>query len=437
MAEHITDPEAIELLLKAAGIENWKEVAAELKDVKTQMDLLKGSADAVKVSTGNLDTALPGIGQGLLAVGKAAENVTGTGDGEAGSGGLAGVAGNLLKIERAGMGLATGHGLRGAINAMEGLALAAGGPAGVGLAIGVAVNAIDVIIPKLEAWIDKINGVTAATKEHTKQLQEQEQQAERTRKAVEKTLETPSKEEKKPAGAIDHAIKEFGGPAVRKAIEDALVNAGGDFGEEANRQFTEQLIANVQAGNRRAIQYFKEIMAFRPGSIAETLRSGKTPMEQAHGMLDWGKLQRDAEAKQQAQFAAEDKAHPEGGPPDLRPKVPAWVEKEAQQKALEARHLSNQAAKAFDQQAQQQGRAEVQADRQHQRAMEGLHREMERIVGLSARGLMDQQQAAMMLASLSGQIDQLIAIQRRHAAELRQLARHRQNRTQQNDGGNP
>jgi len=129
MAEHITDPEAIELLLKAAGIENWKEVAAELKDVKTQMDLLKGSADAVKVSTGNLDTALPGIGQGLLAVGKAAENVTGTGDGEAGSGGLAGVAGNLLKIERAGMGLATGHGLRGAINAMEGLALAAGGPA--------------------------------------------------------------------------------------------------------------------------------------------------------------------------------------------------------------------------------------------------------------------------------------------------------------------
>ena len=156
-----------------------------------------------------------------------AEALTGFGEGEEGKGGLAGAAAGILKLERAGVGLATGHGLRGATNALEALALAAGGPAGVGLAIGGIVTFIDVVLPKLQSLRDAMIGITESTKAAAKALQEQKEQAEKNQEAVDKlSKKLPASEEAKEIAPFTEGKK-------TDELESAIVRSLGLQGEGA------------------------------------------------------------------------------------------------------------------------------------------------------------------------------------------------------------
>src|SRR5271166_835565 len=156
-----------------------------------------------------------------------AEALTGFGDGEEGKGGLAGAAAGVLKLERASVGLATGHGIRGATNALESLALAAGGPAGVGLAIGGIVTFIDVVLPKLQSLRDAMIGITESTKAAAKALQEQKEQAEKNQEAVDKlSKKLPASEEAKEIAPFTEGKK-------TDELESAIVRSLGLQGEGA------------------------------------------------------------------------------------------------------------------------------------------------------------------------------------------------------------
>jgi hypothetical protein len=148
-----------------------------------------------------------------------AEGLTGFGEGEEGKGGLAGVSAGILKLERASVGLATGHGLRGATSALEALALAAGGPAGVGLAIGSIVTFIDVVLPKLKSLMEAMIGITESTKAASRALQEQKDQAEKNQEAIDKLSK------KLPPGEEAKEITPFTEGKKTEELESAIVRS--------------------------------------------------------------------------------------------------------------------------------------------------------------------------------------------------------------------
>jgi hypothetical protein len=101
----------------------------------------------------------------------AAEGLAGTGDGESGKGGFAGMAGGAIKAEKAMLAIATGHGVGRVGGLLETLTSAAGLASGTGLAIGSIAIATEVMIPKLEEWISKMDGAAAATKRAADELE--------------------------------------------------------------------------------------------------------------------------------------------------------------------------------------------------------------------------------------------------------------------------
>jgi hypothetical protein len=197
---------------------------------------------------------------------QAAEKATGFGEGEAGVGGFAGAAAGTLKFERALTGLATGHGLRGATTAMEGLALALGGPAGIGLAIGGIVTFIDIVLPKLQGVIDKMTGVTEATKAATQALKEHEKAVEKREKDVEKLGEKLRREDQeraklmteitegKDADHLQYAItRSMGiqgeGGATRKQLDKATAEATDSLGN-VDQKALKKALQQVAEANR-------------------------------------------------------------------------------------------------------------------------------------------------------------------------------------------
>jgi hypothetical protein len=487
MAEHISDPEAIELLLKAAGIENWKQVAEELKEVDAQMKNVKVSADATKASTENLDAGLMGTGTGLLGLGKAAKETAGEGEGEDGKGGLAGVAGNLLKLEKAGLGLAAGHGLKGAINAMEGLALAAGGPAGLGLAIGVAVNAIDVILPKLEAWIGKMDGAAEATRHATEAIKAHEEQVKKTREAIDAMSQKPTAAESRAAEEVQPLLEGGGTEQMRFGISQALKarGAGGLTGAQRNAIFLKHMdsrgaidqaavqkdMAELQEKNVREItdsmiQSLKETgvspeieqMAQQaPGNFpAETqnilfANRPETRRQAAIGRQRTGGLEQVARSEQhrrQEQDRLSDQLNEQG-----RGNEDAWrgqVEREdltearererAQRQAEIARQRAeaNQAkAKARSEQEDRKfdaraGHAGASASNEYDKGIAEVMKSQQEIIRAQQVGDLNNQQAQALLAQTQMMIVQLRRDQNATNDRWRQIA----DRTQQNMGGN-
>ncbi len=123
--------------------------------------------------------------------------------------------------------------------------------------------------------------------------------------------------------------------------------------------------------------------------------------------------------------AAADKAKADDNKADL----------DYQKKVRETRQFSNRAAQAFDQRDQQSANAGANADRDHQRTMQRLLNESNRIVALSARGLVDQGAAAAQLAQISSQVDWLIAQQRQNRNELQKHGQQLNNKSNQINGG--
>lgn len=122
--------------------------------------------------------------------------------------------------------------------------------------------------------------------EETKRLEELATAADKAREAIEKQLKTPSKEQLAPGERINAAIKEFGGPAVEKEIKDALFQRQGSFGPEADKRFAQNLIHNVQIGDRKSIDFLNEIGANNDSDVFRRIRGQRTAQEDRTFVFD-------------------------------------------------------------------------------------------------------------------------------------------------------
>ena len=261
MAQAI-DPAHLELILKTMGIENVKEVT------KAYEDLAKSAKDSIK-PIDEAKAALAEIDEAAKPATEALKDVAGTGEGETGSGGFAGAAAGALKFERAALGLATGHGLRGATNALEGLIGTLGGPAGVGLAIGAVATAIDVLLPKFVKWIEKIDGAAEAAarlSEKTKEAREQ----------MEKFIEEPTAEEETGQKAVKELLKGRQGVLVAQGIEQTLRAQGVGLMEPGQRAISEAFLGPLATAEAERKQQDQQV-AIKRAEIMKDLIAGRTP----------------------------------------------------------------------------------------------------------------------------------------------------------------
>ena len=210
----ISENETVLKRLTAAETEKKRideEAEAALKKVTAALDEETAAAQRLEAATAAATAATKAEvrAEAFRTVARAAEMATGTGEGEEGQGGLAGLAAGMMKVERAGLALASGHGLARAGGLMESLALAAGGPAGLGLALGGIAMTIEVVLPKLQALRDTMIGITDSTRAATTALKEHEEQARKNAEAIAKMAGKPTAEQE----------------AIRKSIVDMTSGA--------------------------------------------------------------------------------------------------------------------------------------------------------------------------------------------------------------------
>lgn len=114
-------------------------------------------------------------------------------------------------------------------------------------------------------WKD---GETEKEAERVKHLVEE---TEKATKAAAKEFEGLSKDQAAPGGDIQKAIKQFGGAKVHAAITKALINYQGDFGDEANKEFVNNLVANVNRGDPAALDMFKTMFGGQGDDMSRAL----------------------------------------------------------------------------------------------------------------------------------------------------------------------
>jgi len=253
MAERI-DPAELEIILKAMGIENVKEVVKGFEDLKTsakgavapideaqqaldklkdsskltgsELEMMSEQARAVQSATLAAEAALAKITRALdeeeAAATKAAEALSeaaGAGDGESGVGGFAGLAGGAIKAEKAMLSIATGHGVGRVGGMLETLTSAAGLASGTGMAIGAMAMAIEVMLPKIGEWIEKMDGAAAATKRAVEAIKDYNAE-------VKKEESAPSGPEEQAAEYIKLGLKGKNAQEVRQAVEASYTQSG-------------------------------------------------------------------------------------------------------------------------------------------------------------------------------------------------------------------
>jgi hypothetical protein len=227
---------------------------------------------AARTVIGQLEGALDSITPKL-------EEVAGQGDGEAGKGGLKGMAGAAIKAEKAiGMLVGTGGGLGRLPGMLEGVAGALGLASGAGLAAGGLILAFESIIPKVETFIAKMDGAAEATKRAAEALKLY--QAE-----VKKEEEAPTEDEEKAAAVVKEVIKGKGAQELRQGIEQSLIQGGigltaeqraGQYLNPETGQMTkfspEEMVEfgqrSREAAQARAGQLMLELRKGAPGAIA-------------------------------------------------------------------------------------------------------------------------------------------------------------------------
>jgi hypothetical protein len=118
-----------------------------------------------------------------------------------------------LDAERAITALATGHGMMRLGPALDRIATAIGGPAGIGFAIGSMLNAMEVMVPQFLKWINADNA------KHAKDIADATQKQADAAKQMAETLTTEQEKTKK---ATEEQIKEMPGAHVVQGITGAL-----------------------------------------------------------------------------------------------------------------------------------------------------------------------------------------------------------------------
>jgi hypothetical protein len=214
----VIDPAHLELILKSMGIENVKEVTEAFEDLAKTAKSTVQPLDEAKAALAELETVAEPVKEKV-------EEAAGKGDGEQGEGGFAGLTASILKLERAGLHLATGRGLERTGTLLEDLTKSIGGPAGLGFAISGIALAIDVVIPKLVDFVTHLDGAAdAAARMQGKIKAAQDQMA--------RLIEQPTEEEEAGVKAVKPLLAGRRGVLIAQGIEQALL---AEMPEEARK----------------------------------------------------------------------------------------------------------------------------------------------------------------------------------------------------------
>jgi hypothetical protein len=122
------------------------------------------------------------------------------------------------------------------------------------------------------AWDDE------ETKKETERQKDLARALEATAQAAEKLAKTLPREEREDQSRFRKAVGEFGGPAVLKELQEALVAKSGSFGPEDDRKMAQNLFANLMQGNRSAFGLLDELQL--RGQVGAVLGGAPTPREQ-------------------------------------------------------------------------------------------------------------------------------------------------------------
>lgn len=115
------------------------------------------------------------------------------------------------------------------------------------------------------------------TKKETERQKELAKAIEATADAAEKLARTHPREQREEESALKKAVDEFGGAAVLKELQAALVAAKGSFGAEADRKMARNFFGNLMQGDRRAWDHLRDLDL--RGDVGQVLRGGPTPRE--------------------------------------------------------------------------------------------------------------------------------------------------------------
>lgn len=151
--------------------------------------------------------------------------------------------------------------------------------AGAGLAGTVSLVSIGVGL-LIDNW-DKVAGrwKEGETERETERQKKLKAAIEGTREAAEKLAGTHTPEHREQEGRIRRAVDAFGGQAVLKELQEALVARSGSFGAEADRLHARNLFTNLMQGHQPAWELLGDLPL--RGGVGQVLRGGKTPMEEA------------------------------------------------------------------------------------------------------------------------------------------------------------
>ena len=180
----------------------------------------------------------------------AAEAAAGTGSGEGGKGGFAGLAANVMKAEKVMAGLAGGSGFGRMGGMLESITGALGLAGGTGMAAGGLIFAFEALIPKIEKFIEKMDGAAEATKRAAAALKIYHAE-------VKKEEDSPTEDEEKAEKVVKELLKGKGAQELRQGIEQSLVQAGiGLTAEQKAGHYTDEngIVPEVRPGRDGGIR---------------------------------------------------------------------------------------------------------------------------------------------------------------------------------------
>lgn len=169
-----------------------------------------------------------------------------------------------------------GRALAAVQNNIPGLLMALGPGAGVAGAVSVITVGAGLLY---ENW-DKIARLwgQGQTEEEAKRMRELAKATEQAVEAGKRLAATLPPEQRQTQGNLKRAVDAFGGEAVLKELQAALVAKSGSFGAEADRAMAQTLFNRLNRGDRSAEALLGDLDL--RGGVGQVLRGGKTPAEE-------------------------------------------------------------------------------------------------------------------------------------------------------------
>ncbi len=198
-------------------------------------------------------------------------------EGDDDTGGLKGTASAAIKAEKAIGALVSGSGLGRLPGMLEGVTGAIGLSSGAGLAVGGLILAFESIIPKVEKFIEKMDGAAAAAVRTAEQVKIAHDQ-------MAKFIGQPTEEEEAGAKAVKPLLAGQRATKVAQGIEQVLRRQGVGLMAPGERALSEAFLGPEATAEEERKQQ-DQAVAIQRASIMRDLMAGRTPaISQVSGM---------------------------------------------------------------------------------------------------------------------------------------------------------